>query len=81
MFLELAKNINGKIYSIDEHYEGKNNIWFSLEDNGVVRMIVSRDIWRGKQHPTDFIDINIGDNYAYSEIIFCWAARTFTIAR
>lgn len=63
VFLELAKNINGKIYSIDEHYDGKNNICFSSEDNGVVRMIVSRDVWRGKQHPTDFIDINIGDNY------------------
>lgn len=63
VFLELAKNIDGKIYSIDEHYDGKNNIWFSIGNNGIVRMITSRDIWGGIQHPTDFIDIHIGDIY------------------
>lgn len=71
VFLDLAKNTNCNILSIDECYEGKNNISFSLNDNGIVRMIVSKDIWRGKQHPTDFIDINIGDNYTceYYEVI------------
>lgn len=63
VFLELARNINGNITTIDEHYEGKNNISFLLGDKEIIRMIVSKDIWRGKQHPTDFIDINIGDNY------------------
>lgn len=63
VFLELAKSVRGNITSIDEHYEGKNNISFSLDDKGIVRMIVSKDIWRGRGHPTDFIDINIGDNY------------------
>jgi len=62
-FLELAKSINGNIFTTDEHYEGKNNISFLLGDKDIIRMIVSKDIWRGKQHPTDFIDINIGDNY------------------
>ena len=64
VFMELAKNINGNITTIDEYYEGKNNISFLLGDKGIIRMIVSKDIWRGKQHPTDFIDINIGDNYS-----------------
>ena len=63
VFLQLARNINGNITTIDEHYEGKNNISFLLGDKEIIRMIVSKDIWRGKQHPTDFIDINIGDNY------------------
>jgi len=63
VFLELARSVRGNITTIDEHYEGKNNISFSLDDKGIVRMIVSKDIWRGKQHPTDFIDINVGDNY------------------
>lgn len=62
-FLELARNINGNITTIDEHYEGKNNISFLLGNKGIIRVIISKDIWNGKQHPTDFIDINIGDNY------------------
>lgn len=63
VFLELVKNINGNITTIDEYQEGKNNISFLLGDKDIIRMVVSKDIWRGKQHPTDFIDINIGDNY------------------
>ena len=63
VFLEIAKNINGNITTIDEHYEGKNHISFSLENKDIVSMIISKDIWRGRGHPTDYIDINIGDNY------------------
>ena len=63
IFVELAKNVKGDITTIDDHYQGKNNISFSLRDKGIVRMVVSKDVWRGKQLPTDFIDINIGDNY------------------
>lgn len=63
MFLEFAKNVKGQITTLDEHYEGKNNIFLSIGDKGIIRLIVSKDIWRGKQHPTDYIDINVGDNY------------------
>ena len=63
IFLELVKNIKGNITTIDEYYQGKNNISFLLGYKDIIRMVVSKDIWRGKQHPTDFIDINIGDNY------------------
>lgn len=63
IFLELAKNSRGNITTIDERYQGKNNISFSISDKGIVGMVVSKDIWRGRGHPTDFIDINIGDNY------------------
>lgn len=62
-FLELVRNINCDIFSIDELKEGKNNISFILNDKGIIRVVISKDIWRGSQHPTDFIDINIGDNY------------------
>lgn len=64
IFLEFARNINCNITTIDKYYEGTNNISFILNDKGIVRMVISKDIWRGKQHPTDFIDINIGDNYS-----------------
>lgn len=64
IFLEFARNVNGNITTIDEYYEGKNNISFLLGDKEIIRMVVSKDIWSGKQHPTDFIDINIGDNYS-----------------
>ena len=64
VFLEFAKNVNGNIVTTDEYLEGKNNISFILNYKGIIRMVVSKDIWRGKQHPTDFIDINIGDNYS-----------------
>jgi len=63
IFLEFAKGINGNITTIDEYYEGTNNISFVLNYNGIVGVVVSKDIWRGRGHPTDFIDINIGDNY------------------
>jgi len=63
IFLELARNVNGNITTIDERYEGKNNISFSLSDKGIIRMYVAKDIWNGRQHPTDFVDINVGDNY------------------
>lgn len=63
IFLELARNVNGNITSIDEYYEGKNNISFSLNDKDIVKIVVSKDIWKGKQHPTDYIDINVGNNY------------------
>lgn len=63
VFLELVKNINGNITTTDEYYEGNNNISFILNDKGIIRIVISKDIWRGRQHPTDYIDINIGDNY------------------
>ena len=64
IFLELAKSVRGNITTIDEYYQGKNNISFLLGDKDIIRMVVSKDIWRGRGHPTDYIDINIGDNYS-----------------
>ena len=43
--------------------QGRNGISIST-DNGIIKFIVSKDIYHGKQHPTDFIDINLGDNYS-----------------
>lgn len=61
-FANLCKNINGNIETIDSKQQGKNNICITRNDR-IIKVIFSKDIWHGKQHPTDFIDINLGDNY------------------
>ena len=62
-FNNLFKNINGNIETIDTRQQGKNNISF-ISTTKTIKVIFSKDIWHGKQHPTDFIDINLGDNYS-----------------
>ena len=62
-FSAFSKNVHKSIYTIDEHQQGRNGISIST-DNGIVKFVVSKDIYHGKQHPTDFIDINLGDNYS-----------------
>lgn len=62
-FSIFSKSIDKEIRAIDESQQGRNNISIST-NNGVVKLIVSKDIYRGKQHPSDFIDINLGDNYS-----------------
>lgn len=29
-----------------------------------MKLMISKDVYRGQQHPTDFIDINLGDSYS-----------------
>ena len=70
VFSIFSRGICKEIYTIDEHQQGRNNISMCV-DNGIIKLIISKDIWRGKQHPSDFIDINFGDNYScqnYEEI-------------
>lgn len=62
VFMKFAKGVSGKIETIDSYQQGRNNVLLSL-NNEIIRMVVSKDVYRGKQHPTDFIDINFGDNY------------------
>ena len=62
-FNDLYKNINSNIETIDPRQQGKNNISF-VSTTKTIKVIFSKDIWHGKQHPTDFIDINLGDNYS-----------------
>lgn len=62
-FLEFAKNADKTIYTIDESQQGKNNISTTIKGE-IVKIIISKDAYRGKQHPSDFIDINLGDNYS-----------------
>lgn len=59
---KLGNEIEGKIETIDSIQQGRNNFSLSLNED-VIRFIVSKDVYCGKQHPTDFIDINLGDNY------------------
>lgn len=63
IFTDLFYQTSGeKVFSIDKKIQGKNN--FHLMENGNVTTInFSKDVWHGRQHPTDFIDINVGDNY------------------
>ena len=64
IFTNLCYNLNGSIVpTIDQKGQGENN--FKLEtDSKITRLIISKDVYKGDQHPTDFIDINIGDDYS-----------------
>lgn len=62
IFKELSKNINVKLETIDSFKQGRNNMVLSV-NNRSVRVTISKDVFRGKQHPSDFIDIDLGDNY------------------
>lgn len=66
VFSTLAKKYNKEILTIDEIQQGRNNISIQFGDKGIIKLIISKDIYRGKQHSTDFIDINLGDNYSCS---------------
>lgn len=62
-FCIFAKNLNKQIYTTDMVQQGRNNI-SATKDISVVTVIISKDIYRGKQHSSNFIDINLGDNYS-----------------
>ena len=62
-FSILGANYDKEIYTIDATHQGKNNISINVK-NGIVKLICSKDVYRGTQHPSDFIDINLGDNYS-----------------
>ena len=61
--INLDEKLNGKsVKTIDSTRQGKNN--FRLErDDDKLKLIVSKDIYNGNQHPTDYIDIHVGDMY------------------
>ena len=51
-----------RVYSIDPHVQGKNNL--KLDSNlRVVKMTFYKDLYHGTQHPCDYIDILLGDEY------------------
>jgi len=54
---------NNKFYTIDPKQQGRNNVSISVK-NGIIRLVCSKDVYKGKQHPSDFIDINLGDNFS-----------------
>jgi len=62
VFLKLSKDVDNKLETIDETIQGRNNVLLS-SGSGIVKLVASKDVYRGKQHPSDFIDINLGDNY------------------
>lgn len=63
-FTNLFNNWKGKrIFSIDTLRHGKNN--FRLDWNTKdTKITISKDNYAGTQHPTDYIDILLGDEYS-----------------
>ena len=71
-FTHLNNDLSGKrVFSVDPVREGKNN--FKLDSNPrVTKITLLKDTYDGDQHPTDYIDILIGDQYTckhYEEIL------------
>ena len=64
-FSIFSKNSDKEIYTIDTTHQGKNNISINVK-NGIIKLICSKDVYRGTQHSSDFIDINLGDHYSCS---------------
>jgi len=62
-FSIFSANFDKEICTIDEIHQGKNNISINVE-NGTVKLICLKDVYRGLQHSSDFIDINLGDNFS-----------------
>ena len=60
-FTNLHYSLLGKgIFSLAPSSEGNSN--FKLDSNlRVTTMTISKDIFKGNQHPTDYIDILVGD--------------------
>lgn len=67
VFTDLCYKLSSKkIFSIDKILHGSNN--FSLEENGnITSIIFCKDVWNGRQHPTDFASVDVGDNYICEE--------------
>ena len=61
-FTNFYHDLSGtSIYSLDMVNHARNN--FSMISNlKVTKLIANKDIYYGEQHPTDFIDIAIGDD-------------------
>lgn len=59
---KLYNNLSGKINSISKSHHGRNHFYLEKNDDGI-NMIFNKDVYKGTQHPTRFVDINIGDNY------------------
>jgi len=62
IFTDFAKDLDGDdIMSMDPHYQGNNHL--SMQYNGYsTTLYCFKDVY-GVKHATDFIDINLGDNY------------------
>jgi len=59
---KLSSQLSGKVSSISKSHHGRNNFYLEKTPDGI-NMIFAKDVYKGTQHPTRFVDINIGDNY------------------
>lgn len=62
-FSTFSRQVPKEIYTIDKIQQGRNNITIS-SNKEIVKFTISKDTYNGKQHSSDFIDINLGDNYS-----------------
>lgn len=62
VFSQFGNNVRSKISTIDYCQQGRNGIVVSSKKD-IVYIVFSKDVYKGKQHPTDYIDINLGDSY------------------
>lgn len=75
LFSRLCDDLSGKrIFTIDSCAQGKNNL--KLDSNTrVTKLTLYKDTYHGTQHPCDFIDILMGNEYtcdAYDATIKFW---------
>lgn len=75
LFTNLWYDLVGeRIFAIDSFAQGKNNL--KLDSNSrVTKITLYKDTYHGTQHPCDYIDILMGDEYTcddYDSIIKFW---------
>lgn len=64
IFAKLEHNLAGKsIFSIDPLNQGKNNLKL-YTNTEITKITLSKDNYNGHQHPIDYIDILIGDEFS-----------------
>ncbi len=75
LFSTLCSDLSGeRIFAIDPFAQGKNNL--KVDSNlKVAKITLNKDTYHGIQHPCDYIDILMGDEYTcddYDSIIKFW---------
>lgn len=65
IFREFSKNLGNNIYSMDVTKHGNNNISV-INDKETIKLVISKDNYNGRQHPTKFVDIHFGDSFSCS---------------
>ena len=75
LFIDLISNLSeNRIFTIDSFSQGKNNIELDYNPK-IAKITLNKDTYHGTQHPCNYIDVLIGDEYTcndYDAIIKFW---------